>query len=62
MFQGVAGQHLVNAVTIPTPTTKHATMVRALLIYSAEFVEEVCRLRKKELTHQCILSKGKYQS
>jgi hypothetical protein len=52
MFQGVAEQLLVDAITIPTPTTKHATMVRGLLIYSAEFVEEVCRLRKKELTHQ----------
>jgi hypothetical protein len=32
MFQGVAGHFLVDAVTVPTPTTKHATMVRALLI------------------------------
>jgi hypothetical protein len=51
MFQGAKGQLLVDALNIPTPTTKHATMVRALLIYSAEFVEEVCRFRKKELTH-----------
>jgi hypothetical protein len=52
MFQGVLGQLLIDAVTIPTRTTKHATMVTTLLIYSAKFVEEVCRLRKKELTHQ----------
>jgi hypothetical protein len=45
MFQGAAGQLHVNAVTIPTLTTKHATMVKAILIYSAEFVEQVCRLR-----------------
>jgi hypothetical protein len=31
-FEGAAGQLLVGAVTFPTPTTKHATMVRALLI------------------------------
>jgi predicted dehydrogenase len=41
MFQGVAGQLLVDAVSIPTPTAKHETMVRALLSYSAQFVEEV---------------------
>jgi hypothetical protein len=39
MFQGAAGQLLVDIVTVPTPTTKQASMVRALLIYSAEFVE-----------------------
>jgi hypothetical protein len=32
MFQGVKAQLLFTAVTFPTPTTKHATMVRALLI------------------------------
>ena len=52
MLQGDAGQVLVDAVTIPSPTTKHVTMVRELIINSAEFIEEVCRLRKKELTHQ----------
>jgi hypothetical protein len=31
-FQGAAGQLVVGAVTFPTPTTKHAIMVRALLI------------------------------
>jgi hypothetical protein len=50
MFQGAAGQLLVDAITIPTPTMKHATMVRALLIYSAEFVEE-CPKDKKERTY-----------
>jgi hypothetical protein len=32
MLQGVAGQLLVDVVTVPTPAMKHATMVRALLI------------------------------
>jgi hypothetical protein len=32
MFQGAAGQLLVDTVSFPTPTTKHATMVRVLLI------------------------------
>jgi hypothetical protein len=38
MFQGAVGQLLVDAATIRTPTTKHATMVRSLLIYYADFV------------------------
>ena len=57
MVQGAAGQLVVIAVTIPSTTTKHATMVRAPLINSAEFVEEVCRLRKKKN----LLINGKYQ-
>jgi hypothetical protein len=32
MFQGAKAQLLFTVVTFPTPTTKHATMVRALLI------------------------------
>ena len=52
MFQVVNGQLLVAVVRIPSPITKDATMVMALLINSAEFVEKVCRLKKKELTHQ----------
>jgi hypothetical protein len=45
MFQGVAV--LVDAVTVPTPTTKHATMVRALLTYFAELVEEHPQVMKE---------------
>jgi hypothetical protein len=53
MSQGTVGQLLVDTVvTIASPTTKHAAMVMALLKNPAEFVEEVCSLRKKELTHQ----------
>jgi hypothetical protein len=51
MIQVAHGHLLIDSVRIPSPTTKHATMVRALLINSAEFVEEVCRLRKKERTY-----------
>jgi hypothetical protein len=43
MLQGATGQIVVHAVTIPSPTTKHATMVRAVLVNFAEFVEELCR-------------------
>jgi hypothetical protein len=32
VFQGAKAQLLIAAVTFPTPTTKHATIVRALLI------------------------------
>jgi hypothetical protein len=32
MFQGAKVRLLIAAVTFPTPTTKHATIVRALLI------------------------------
>jgi hypothetical protein len=32
MFQGAKAQLLIAAVTFPTPTMKHATIVRALLI------------------------------
>jgi hypothetical protein len=32
MFQGAKPRLLIAAVTFPTPTTKHATTVRALLI------------------------------
>jgi hypothetical protein len=32
MFQGAKAQLLIAEVTFPTPTTKHATIVRALLI------------------------------
>jgi hypothetical protein len=32
MFQGAKAQLLFAALTFPTPTTKHETMVRALLI------------------------------
>jgi hypothetical protein len=32
MFEGAKVQLLIAAVTFPTPTTKHATIVRALLI------------------------------
>jgi hypothetical protein len=46
---------LVDAVTVPTPTTKHATMVRALLIYSVEFVGE-CLQVKKERTYSLMIS------
>jgi hypothetical protein len=55
MFQGVAGQLLIDTVTAPTPTTKHAIMVRALLIYSAEFVEEHPQI-KKERTYSLMTS------
>jgi hypothetical protein len=55
MVQGAAGQLLVDTVTAPTPTTKHAKMVRPLLIYFAEFVEE--RLQnKKERTYSLMIS------
>ena len=49
MFQVVNGQLLVATVRIRSPTTKHVIMVRALLINSTEFVEEVYRLRKNLL-------------
>ena len=52
MFKVVNGQLLVAAVRIPSPTTKYATMVRALLINSVEFVKKVCRLRKNLLINQ----------
>jgi hypothetical protein len=32
MFQGAKARLLIATVTFPTPTTKHATIVRALLI------------------------------
>jgi hypothetical protein len=32
MLQGAKAQLLIAAVTFPTPTTKHATIVRTLLI------------------------------
>jgi hypothetical protein len=32
MFQGAKAQLLISAVTFPTPTTKHGTIVRVLLI------------------------------
>jgi hypothetical protein len=41
----------LDAITVPAPIMKHATVVRALLIYSAKFVRNVRRLKKKELTH-----------
>jgi hypothetical protein len=54
MFQGAAEQLLVDTVTIPTPTTKHATMVWELLIYSIEFVEERLQV-KKEITYSLMI-------
>jgi hypothetical protein len=41
----------LDAITVPAPIMKHATVVRALLIYFAKFVRNVRRLKKKELTH-----------
>jgi hypothetical protein len=32
MFQGAKARLLIAAVTFPTPTTKHATIVKALFI------------------------------
>jgi hypothetical protein len=32
VFQGAMAQLLIAAVSFPTPTTKHATIVRTLLI------------------------------
>jgi hypothetical protein len=61
MVQGDAGQLLVEVVTVPTPTTKHATIVRALLIYTAKFAEK-CPHVKKERTYSLMISEKREKS
>jgi hypothetical protein len=55
LFQDNLGQLLIDAITVPTPTTKHATMVRALLIHSVEFIKE-CPQVKKGRTYSLMIS------
>jgi hypothetical protein len=51
LFQDASGQLLIDAITVPTPTT----MVRALLIHSVEFIKE-CPQVKKGRTYSLMIS------
>jgi hypothetical protein len=51
MFQGVVGQLLVEAVTVPTPRTKQQWLGNYYYTLQSLLRNNVRMLRKKELAH-----------